>query len=788
MYSSARVLLIDDAFSALDASTGEHMYKHYLRGELARGRTIVMVTHAVSLTMPGAVLVVAMEDGQVAVQGPPESVMSSGLFRDEIHELVREDTEHHHPITIEELEDGQLAHEAAELQKRLAKKAEFKDEEAMAQGAVSVRAYSLWMSNFASNPQRSALVWGSILVLFVAAQSCNIVATAWLKKWAGKDDAATDQENAQLAPGMLFHSETQDGSVRYLVVYALLSLVYVGLNTLKELAALMGSLVASARIYRQLIKAILRAKPGWFDRVPIGRVMNRVAKDISTVDEGLGANGAFVMDTFLELLAVTVIIAWGSPILAVFSLFTLIGFGAIGALYLHSAQDYKRLESVQRSPLYTLLGDILSGNILIRACGDTGRFTQQCIRLIDQANRPFHALWLANRWLSARISMMSSLITFTVSVVLILTPSVDAAQAGFVLSYAILLVDSVFWFVRLYAGFSVNMASVERIDEYLSLPSENDGGVEPPALWPSEQGGIVVDKLSVRYSPELPLVLEDVSLKIKPGEKIGVCGRTGSGKSSLASCLFRFLEAESGQIVIDGIDIASVPLATLRKRLTVISQQNDIFQGTVRSNLDPFNEYEDLEVWNALERCRLVTEDEVLAASRQASGLSTPVPGELIHDSESHLEATSPPSSDETRRTVITGLDMEVMQAGVNFSQGQRQLLALARGLLKLRDSRILILDESTASLDASSDAKIQQTIRTEMARATMLVVAHRLRSIADFDRVLLLDKGRVVEFASPLQLLQDETSSFHELAMRSGEFDHLLSMAAEHSANGSAS
>lgn len=799
------MLLIDDALSALDASTSEHVYKHYLRGALAKGRTIVMVTHAVSLTMPGASMVVALKQGAVTAQDSPEKILEAGLYRDEIQELITVDMGQHNSLDIKELEDDQGFNEAAQLKDILDKKAAFEEAEKLAQGAVSRRAYSLWVSNFAPS-----LMWAGIFLLtagtlYTAAQGTDIASTAWLKKWAKRDDGVTYERSRMdghnqvlLHPSSL---ETRpsiqgkgDNSVRYLTIYVMLSMVHVLLNSVKEFVLMSGALAAAASIYRQLITAILSAKPTWFDRVPVGRIMNRVSQDISTVDQELGSDSAWLLDTLLHLLAVVGIIAWDSPILTVFSIVLLLAAYLIGSIYLQSARDLKRLESVQRSPLYTLLGDILSGAVLIRACGDTGRFTQQCMRLVDQANRPYHALWVANRWLGARVSVLSSFITLLVSLVLILSPGVDAARAGFILSYAIVLVDSIFWFVRLYSGFEVSLASVERIDEYLELPSERADGVEPPAYWPSETGGIVVNNLRVRYGPELPLVLDNVSFEIGPGEKIGVCGRTGSGKSSLTSCLFRFLEAETGQILIDGIDISTVPLATLRHRLTVIPQHPDIFQGTVRSNLDPFGEYEDLDIWNALERCCLVSREEVILASRQALDSTTSIPTSIqqSHHSRANQNGnqngshsgphdTVPESSEDKEPVNISSLDMAVNQGGTKFSQGQRQLLALARGLLKLRESRILILDECTASLDTISDAKIQQTRRKEMSHATMLVVAHRLRSIADLDRVLLLDRGKVIEFAPPYELLQDERSAFYALAVRSGEFDVLLGMASKH-------
>lgn len=823
LYSTARVLLIDDALSALDSSTSEYIYKHYLRGSLVKGRTIIMVTHAVPLTMPGASLVLALEGGKVVAQGPPEKVLESGLFRDEVQELVKEDTDKHNQVapTIEVLDEGQRRQEAAELKKLLDKKAQFVNEEKIASGSVSAKSYLLYFANFGSSRLVITLLWSTVFVLYFAAQGTNIAATAWLKKWASRDDYAQRSvlQNLLLyspslrtigspespahppvyhVPDSVYSSRSvsessvmdqltfsqqsgwsnMDEATRYLLIYAGLSLLYIFLDLIKQFVALSGSVVASGRIFRQLLRAILQTTPGFFDRTPVGRVMNRMSKDLEGVDQDCSGDLMFLADMVIQTVAILGIVIWGVPKFAFLTVGLFIGFGWIGALYLGASRDLKRLESVQRSPIYTLIGEILSGSVLIRAYGDAGRFTRHCIRLIDRANRPFYALWLANRWLQLRIDALAALITLVLSIFLIITPEIDAALAGFVLSYAIMLVNCVLWVVRVYSMCEINLSSLERIDEYLDLPPERMEGIEPPAYWPSDKGDIVLDHLAARYTPEFPRVLNDVNLTIKAGEKVGVCGRTGSGKSSLLLTIFRFIEPEEGSITIDGLDIRTVPISTLRSRLTIIPQHPDIFQGTVRSNLDPFNQHEDSELWSALERCRLVTQDEINAATGR-SARPIPPASETPRAEPSATNETTDGDEEGSRGAVtITGLDMPVAQGGANFSQGQRQLLALARGLLKLRDSRILILDESTASLDAASDAQIQQTIRKEMGGATMLVVAHRLRTIADYSKVLVLDKGKVLEYDSPYKLLQDPNSSFHELAVRSGEFDLLFEMA----------
>ncbi len=808
LYSTARVLLIDDALSALDATTSEYIYRNYLKGSLVRGRTVVMVTHAVTLCLPGAGYVVALDDGKVVAQGRPSEVLASGIFADE-GPIRLEDPALHEPAaeqTIEALDEGQRKAEAAELKKRLDKKAANADEEAYAEGAVGFKSYLFYFSNFAPNALMLTLLWTSVIALFFAAKGADVTSAAWLRKWASTYDGPAESipriltslfvapaqhaatavaQNATMdfsdfsSEQLLFQAAEQpkkDGLSRdsYLAIYAAIALGTVLLEMIKDGFSLGGSVLASRRIYSKLMTAIFNAKPGFFDKTPVGRIMNRIAKDMETIDQDTAADCVFFIDVLIQSVAILGIVIYAIPIFSVVSVLVILGYGTIGALYIVSSRDLKRIESVQRSPIYSLVGEILNGSVAIRAFGDAGRFVRHSLRLIDKTNRPFYMLWMANRWLSLRVDIFAALISFTVAIFLIGTPTIDAGLAGFALSYAIMLVDSVLWVVRVYSMCEINMNSIERVQEYLTdVEPERFAGTEPPAYWPSQTGNIVIDNLSVRYSKEFPRVLHSLSLEIQAGHKVGIVGRTGSGKSSLTLALFRFLEAEEGKVTIDGIDISTVPLKTLRQRLTVIPQQPDLFSGTVRSNLDPFGQREDAELWNALERCKLATPADVLNASRAGSRLPSRPPS--VHEDDA-----------EVGRTVVTSLDMPVEQNGRNFSQGQRQLLALARGLLKLQDSRILILDESTASLDAASDAAIQQTIRQEMSSATILTVAHRLRTIADFDRVLVLDRGKIVEYAAPYELLTDEKSSFYELAQKSGEFDHLLGMAKrQHEASG---
>ncbi|KAN0061178.1 Transporter of the ATP-binding cassette (ABC) [Thecaphora frezii] len=879
-YSSAKHILIDDALSAVDSHTAKHLYRHALKGALAKGRTILLVTHAISLCLPGAAFVVAMNDGRVVAAGAPDVVNATGVFSDEgaaLQESLKKnghsDGDADEELTIEQLAAGGTDEaEREEMQKKLDKKAAHANEETFASGAVGKKSYSLYLGSVAKSFKVALLMWGSMLLCFAAGRMLDISSGAWLMRWARSHeysqettsailsatgasigrvsvppivetlwssaggsirnfhltsylslpvpqrhepqqspvnlsvapplrkrsvafaspkqlvlDAAAQQDSTPFPvadPMLTAEAPHNDKSSRdldtyYLLVYLAISLTYVFMCGLRDAYEFWLSLRASRKIYRRLTSAILNAKPQFFDRTPIGRIMNRLSKDVETVDQEMAVCLLFLVDCTLTCAAILMLICWATPAFILAAIVIIGVYYIIGALYLVSSRDLKRIESVERSPIYTVVGEVLSGCVTIRAYGDAGRFTRHTLRLVDKANRAFFFLWYTNRWLSIRVDVAGAFVAFLAAIFLLLNVDMEASLAGFILSYAITFVDSVLWIVRMYTQTEINMNSVERVSEYLELEPEEQGGVEPPAYWPSSEGSIVVDNLSVRYTPEFPRVLSGVNLEIKPREKVGIVGRTGSGKSTLALCFFRFLEAEEGAIFIDGIDISKVPMKTLRQRLTVIPQDAQLFSGTVRSNLDPFNVYDDADLWQALERCRLASSGATSrAVSRPATRPPSPAGGEPAESEDAEAAADIEMVG---RTNVITSLDAPVEQGGRNFSAGQKQLLALARGLLKLRDSRILLLDESTANLDSASDAQIQKTIRQEMApQATIITIAHRIKTIADYDKICVLDKGKVIEFGSPKELMEKEGGVFQSMCEQSGEMAELKRLADE--------
>ncbi|OBZ67849.1 ATP-dependent bile acid permease [Grifola frondosa] len=320
-----------------------------------------------------------------------------------------------------------------------------------------------------------------------------------------------------------------------------------------------------------------------------------------------------------------------------------------------------------------------------------------------------------------------------------MTPSIDAPTAGFALAFASTIMSDLLFLVRRFVGLEQSMVAVERIKEFSELKREPPEFIEPrpPASWPTD-GAIKCENLVIRYAPDLPNVLHNLNFEIKPGEKVGVLGRTGSGKSTLALSFFRFVEPTEGRILVDDIDISTIGLTDLRSRLTIIPQDPTILSGTLRSTLDVFNEYEDAEIYEALRRVHLIPSGDSAAVS------------------------------DEVNANVFSNLDSHVSEGGENFSTGEKQLLCMARALLKR--SKVLLMDEATASVDYATDELIGKTIRHEFAQSTILTIAHRLRTVIDYDRVILLEEGRIAEFDKPANLLANPSSKFHALCKATGK------------------
>lgn len=398
---------------------------------------------------------------------------------------------------------------------------------------------------------------------------------------------------------------------------------------------------------------------------------------------------------------------------------------------------------------------------------------------IDNHTRAFWHICLFNRWMSFRLNIIGAFFAIAVAAIIVLV-GIEAPLAGFALGFALQYTGAIIWTISYYANLEMDMNATERVIEYSRLPIEDQSGDRPPAAWPTE-GRLAVDKLVAGYASDLPPVLRGLSLQVEKNQRVGVVGRTGAGKSSLTLALFRFLEARQGSIHIDGIDISKINLHDLRSRLAIIPQDPVLFSGTIRSNLDAFDEHTDAELRDALERVQLIRgtghlsrhDDNADDADYAAAGAADDAANDEMNEATGNdvtPESVTTTTTD-TNTDIFNSLSSKISEGGLNLSQGQRQLLCLARAIVSR--PKILVLDEATSAVDMATDVLIQRSIREEFGDSTLLVIAHRLSTIADFDRILVMSEGQAVEYDRPRELLLKQ-GLFWEMVEQSGEKEEL--------------
>lgn len=798
LYSNSRHVLLDDCLSAVDSHTALWIYENCISGPLMIGRTCILVSHNVALTVQKAEWIVVMDNGKVKDQGTPEDLLAAGQLGDD--DLVKSsvfNSRNQSTTSLQNLDDknSDLKSKAAAIDSKLkalnddSEQAPAKtdgklvEEESKAEGIVDFKVYAGYAKVFGGWP-----TWVIILSIFMFSQGTYILQSWWLRNWSLSSEkhessimnimSVTGIGNIYDGSAVIsgspiirtflggFHHtsnflttlntfKVEHGALYYITTYGIIGIGYSLLASCRVLLVFFAGIRASNRIFKQVLTRVLSAKLRFFDKTPQGRIMNRFSKDIESVDQELTpvAEGVFIC--VVQCVSVLVLIVFITPGFLIFGLIIAFLYYLVGIFYLSLSRELKRFESITKSPIHQHFSESLNGVATIRAYGVESRFMKQNLNAIDENNRPFFYLWVANRWLSFRIELVGSLVMLFAGIFVMLSVGkIDAGLAGLSLSYAISFSESALWIVRLYSDVEMNMNSVERLQEYLEIEVEPPSEIpetEPRSTWP-EKGEIKVDNVSLRYSPELPRVIKNVTFDVEPNNKIGIVGRTGAGKSTIITAFFRFLDPETGSITIDGVDISKIGLRNLRQAITIIPQDPTLFTGTIRTNLDPFVEYNDNEIFEALRRVNLVLPTETVAGG---SG----DPGDLNENQNKFLNLS----------TAIT-------EGGNNLSQGQRQLMCLARSLLK--SPKVILLDEATASIDYKSDATIQKTIRDEFSHSTILTIAHRLRSIIDYDKILVMDAGKVVEYDDPYVLIANKDSLFYSMCENSGELDALTKLA----------
>ncbi|XP_020536049.1 ABC transporter C family member 2 isoform X2 [Jatropha curcas] len=724
VYSNSDVYIFDDPLSALDAHVGRQVFNSCIK-EALQGKTRVLVTNQLHF-LPQVDRIILVSEGTIKEEGTFEELSKSGkLFQklmenagkmEEVEEQAeeKENTENRDRKNSKPAGDeiNELPHNAGYTKKGKGRKSVLIKQEERETGVVS---WNVMMRY--KNALGGTMVVMVLFAFYSSTEVLRVSSSTWLSFW-------TDQSTSEgYRPGY------------YILIYALLSLGQVTVTLANSYWLISSSLRAAKRLHDAMLDSILRAPMLFFHTNPTGRIINRFAKDLGEIDRNVASFSNMFLNQVWQLLSTFVLIGIVSTISLWAIMPLLILFYVAYLYYQNTSREVKRLDSITRSPVYAQFGEALNGLSSIRAYKAYDRMANISGKSMDNNIRFTLVNISSNRWLTIRLESLGGIMIWLTASVAVLQNSRSenqvafASTMGLLLSYTLNITNLLSNVLRQASRAENSFNSVERAGTYIDLPSEAPTIIEsnrPPPAWPSS-GSIEFRDVVLRYRLELPPVLHGLSFSVSPSEKVGIVGRTGAGKSSMLNALFRIVELERGEVIIDGCDVSKFGLTDLRKALSIIPQSPVLFSGTVRFNLDPFSEHNDADLWEALERA--------------------------------HLK--------EVIRKNTFGLDAEVSEGGENFSVGQRQLLSLARALL--RRSKILVLDEATAAVDVRTDALIQKTIREEFKSCTMLVIAHRLNTIIDCDRILVLDAGLVLEHATPEELLSIEGSAFSKMVQSTG-------------------
>lgn len=709
VYSNADIYLLDDPFSAVDADTASSLFHDCILGALLE-KTVVLITHQVEF-LPAFDSILVMHEGKIQQQGTYERLLQeSSTFKTLLHAHQEALTSVIFPKGVKE-QDFELNcaktkkgpspwanHESTEEISGI--KSLLVQDEERETGHRSLKPYFDYISISGGSLVLAAMMFGQIA--FVAT---NVSSSIWL---------ATEISN----PGV--------SEVCLIGVYTILSAISGAFVFMRSRLSAELGLKASKSFYERLMSSVFKAPMSFFDSTPTGRILSRASGDLSILDLNIPFSFGFVMAGLFDLIGIILVVALVTWQILFVTLPMLLVVHKLQAYYMASCRELSRMNSSSKSPILNNSSEIMYGSITIRAFQKTENFERKNMQLVDRDASLFYHIQGAAEWLSIRIEAAGNLLLFVATLLLVSLPEnrISPGFAGLAVSYALAINSSQIGFVWWQCCLENYIVSVERIEQYMQIPEEEPKFIQhekPPTDWPSE-GKVMLADLKIRYKADSPLVLKGVTCTFEGGQKIGVVGRTGSGKTTLISALFRLVEPSGGSILIDNINICSIGLRDLRLRLGIIPQDPVLFRGTVRSNLDPLSQYSDAEIWEVLDKCQL---------------------GHII-------------------RRLPEQLDTSVDDEGQNWSGGQRQLFCLGRVLLKR--CRVLVLDEATASVDAATDALLQSLLRKEFRHCTVITVAHRIPTVICSDNVLALRNGQLVEFGPPRELLQQQASLFARL------------------------
>ncbi|KAL9237381.1 hypothetical protein vseg_011935 [Gypsophila vaccaria] len=703
LYQDADIYLLDDPFSAVDAHTASSLFNEYVMESLS-GKTVLLVTHQVDF-LPAFHCCLLMSDGEILRAGPYDELLASSP---EFLDLVNAHKETAGTENMSEVnETGRLNHPVKEIKRINVEKqynasegGQLIKQEEREKGDAGLKPYRLYLS------QNKGYLYFAVVALthwtFLAGQiSQNI----WMASSVDNPNVSTE---------------------KLIVVYLIIGFSSTIFLLIRSLLVVKLGMSSSRSLFSQLLNSLFRAPMSFYDSTPLGRILSRVSVDLSIVDLDVPFSFLFVLGATSNAysnLVVLAVITWQVLFVSIPMVYMAL---LMQRYYFATAKELMRLNGTTKSFVANHLAESVAGAMTIRAFKEEDRFFEQNLKLIDINASPYFHNFSANEWLIQRLETLTAFVLSSAALCMVLLPTgtFSSGFIGMALSYGLTLNVSMIFSIQHQCNIANYIISVERLDQYMHVPSEAPEVIEnnrPPLSWPSV-GKVEITDLHIRYRRDTPMVLRGISCTFEGGDKIGIVGRTGSGKTTLIGALFRLVEPAGGKIVVDGIDICSIGLHDLRSRFGIIPQDPTLFNGTVRFNLDPLCQHNDGELWEVLGKCQLK---------------------EAVQEKEQ-------------------GLDSKVVEDGSNWSMGQRQLFCLGRALL--RRSRVLVLDEATASIDNATDLILQKTIRKEFADCTVITVAHRIPTVMDCTKVLAISDGKLVEYDEPMKLMKTEGSLFGQL------------------------
>uniref|UniRef100_A0A6Q2YDD5 ABC-type glutathione-S-conjugate transporter n=1 Tax=Esox lucius TaxID=8010 RepID=A0A6Q2YDD5_ESOLU len=749
VYRKADVYLLDDPLSAVDTHVGQHIFERVVgpRG-LLKDKTRVLVTHGLSY-LPQADLILVMVEGEITEMGSYLELMGRkgafaefirvfagnehkersqmGMEWEEIHLLIDCSNPHQTPsclhlyifwdgLHLSVCISGDMMSSASVQTMEASDTEDMEPAEDVGRlteadkantGRVKLQMYVEYFRTIGT-----ALII-PIILLYAFQQAASLAYNYWLSLWADDPIINGTQIDTDLKLGVF-------GALGFAQGVAIFG---------TTVAISLGGIIASRHLHQDLLSNVLRSPMAFFEVTPSGNLLNRFSKEVDAIDCMIPDGLKMMLGYLFKLLEVCIIVLVAMPFAGVVLLPLTLLYAFIQSFYVATSCQLRRLEAVSRSPIYTHFNETIQGASVIRAFSEQERFIQQANTRIDHNQTSYFPRFVATRWLAVNLEFLGNLLVLSAATLAVMgRNTLSPGIVGLAVSHSLQVTGILSWIVRSWTDVENNIVSVERVKEYADTPKEAPWTIEGstlPLAWPIH-GTMELEEYGLQYRKGLDWALRGVSLSIQEREKVGIVGRTGAGKSSLALGIFRILEAAKGEIYIDGINIAQIGLHELRSRITIIPQDPVLFSGSLRMNLDPFDSYSDEEVWRALELAHLKS---------FVSGL----PDKLKH---------------------------ECSEGGENLSLGQRQLVCLARALL--RKTKILVLDEATAAVDLETDNLIQSTIRTQFDDCTVLTIAHRLNTIMDYTRVIVMDRGLITEMDSPSNLIS-QRGQFYSMCQEAG-------------------